>query len=274
MTWENYLAAVQPKVVGTWNLHENFAGHALDFFIILSSFVGVGGNPGQANYAAGNAFQDAVARHRANLGIPAVTIDLGAVEGVGYLANHVEVADSLARKGYKALSEREVLALVEDGIRNPIRDVQNAQIVTGFQTDDWKSTPWVNDARFIEIKPIDSTTEPSERTSGTASTAHLAQASSLTELKSMVTSCLTQKLSDMFSIPEPEIDTSKALAQYGVDSLVAVELRNWLTVLVKADMSIFEIMQSTSLNVLVDALLKKSYLSLPFVEQSEEGKMN
>lgn len=72
MEYKQWRAAMEPKVYGSWNIHEVF-GHSLDFFVLLSSIGGVIGSLGQGNYGAGNTFQDAIARSRAALGLPGNT---------------------------------------------------------------------------------------------------------------------------------------------------------------------------------------------------------
>lgn len=66
MTYQDWRIAMEPKVYGTWNLHEAF-GSSLDFFVLLSSSGGIVGSFSQGNYCAGNTFQDAFARYRAGL---------------------------------------------------------------------------------------------------------------------------------------------------------------------------------------------------------------
>lgn len=78
MSARQWDAAVQAKVTTSWNLHlASRADRALDFFVMFSSVSGIVGTRGQANYAAGNAFQDALAVHRRSLGQPAVAIAVG-----------------------------------------------------------------------------------------------------------------------------------------------------------------------------------------------------
>jgi NAD(P)-dependent dehydrogenase (short-subunit alcohol dehydrogenase family) len=69
MGYKQWRTAVEPKVHGTWNIHEVF-GNSLDFFVLLSSSGGVIGSFSQGNYCAGNTFQDAFARYRAGVGLP------------------------------------------------------------------------------------------------------------------------------------------------------------------------------------------------------------
>lgn len=111
MSFDNYLAANRPKFTGSLNLHELLPN--LDFFVMLSSAAGTVGNASQANYAAGSTFQDALARHRSSMGLPAVAIDLGVVKSVGYVAENKVVAERLTRKDFTPLEEDEVLRLLE-----------------------------------------------------------------------------------------------------------------------------------------------------------------
>lgn len=105
-------------------LNVQFSESQLDFFIMLSSMTGVAGNSSQANYAAGGSFQDALARHRAAQGLPAVSLDLGMVRSVGYVAETKGVADRLMKSGYRFVEEEEVLRLIEAAITKPIRQPQ------------------------------------------------------------------------------------------------------------------------------------------------------
>lgn len=85
MTLESYEDALRPKVQGTLNLHQQLSPASLDFFILLSSCVGIIGNVGQANYASACTFQDAFARHCTRLKMPTRSLDLGMIEGAGYV---------------------------------------------------------------------------------------------------------------------------------------------------------------------------------------------
>ncbi len=73
----------------------------------------------------------------------------------------------------------------------------------------------------------------------------------------MLVDALIAKLADMFNIPGSDIDTGLPMSRYGVDSLVAVELRKWLGSVVRAKVSVFEILQSASLDEFAASLASK-----------------
>lgn len=262
MSFADYLTALKPKVEGSWNLHKQF-GSSLDFFVMLSSFTGVGGNSSQSNYAAGGTFQDALARYRASQGLPAATIDLGMVTSVGYVAETEGVAERLTKMGYKPLGEDEVLRIIESAMANPIREPAHSQIITGIPTGpgaDWARAPWRNDPRFRGLRQALSTHTEVGPSEATAVDLKALLQSAPSEDDAVDGTCLgiIHKLAEMFMIPEAEIDRTGALEKYGVDSLVAVELRNWLVASAGIDISIFEVMQSQTIALLAQTVVQRS----------------
>ena len=107
MTIDEYHTTIKSKVQGTWNLH-NVAlesKHPLDFFTMLSSISGVVGQKGQANYAAANVFLDSFAGYQRKLGLAADTIDLGAIEDVGYMSVHNDLMVALDTSAWTPINE-------------------------------------------------------------------------------------------------------------------------------------------------------------------------
>ncbi|KAK4227024.1 putative polyketide synthase [Podospora fimiseda] len=266
MTLNDHQTALGPKVQGSWNLHKFFSGETdFDFYIMLSSLVGVIGYASQANYAAGGSFQDALAQHRVENGLPGVSIDLGIVKSVGYLAGEDEFTktlDSLQRHGFMPLREDEVLSAIESAIVTPFSGALALGISTGpkAQLDD---APLSRDARFSALRYQELNKEGDAGQRSTASgtndlAGRLGAASTPEEAIDIVVEGITKKLMDIFMVPQDEVVPSKSLAEFGVDSLVAVELRNTLAMKAGAELSIFDIMQSVSITALGKTVVEKS----------------
>lgn len=259
MTLEDYYVAIRPKVQGSWNLHQQLSSHGLDFFVMLSSLAGIVGYASQSNYSAGGTFQDALARYRRAKGLPCVTIDLGMVKSVGYVAENDGAADRMKRQGHMALSEDDVLGAIESAITSPL----STQMLFGLNTGPgphWEDSPMARDLRFSSLRYRQSSqnTTSVSKAGSTDLGGKIAAASSFDEAVEVIIDGITKKLMAIFMIAEEEVTPSKALSDYGVDSLVAVELRNMLALRAGAEISIFDIMQSASLTALAAMVASKS----------------
>ncbi|MFI7413890.1 SDR family NAD(P)-dependent oxidoreductase [Streptomyces sp. NPDC049627] len=112
LTPERLAQVLRPKVDGAAHLHRLIAGHPLDLFLLVSSAAGVVGNPGQANYAAANAFLDQLAHHRRASGLPGVSVSFGAWAGEGLAAERADL-EGMARRGHRALTPDQGRELTE-----------------------------------------------------------------------------------------------------------------------------------------------------------------
>ena len=267
-------AAIAPKVQGSWNLHELLPRN-LDFYILLSSAGGVIGSRGQSNYAAGNTYQDALARFRVSRGQACFALDLGMVLGVGFAAERREVTNRLRSAGYRGIKEVEFHAALEylcdssHSAKSPV----DAQVITGFEIPGPEVMENGTDGFYWLRKPIfssllaigggDSRT-PKVRTSSERQIDYaglLRDSNSRDEAGAIVTQALVSRISKSLDIGEKEIDVQKSMHKYGVDSLVAVEIRYWLMKDLKAELSIFDILGNTSLVALGHQIAGKSEYS-------------
>lgn len=259
MNLEDFNAGIRPKVQGTWNLHEKLLGQELDFFVMLSSLVGIAGYASQSSYSAGGSFQDAFAKYRNKRNLPCVAIDLGQVKSVGYVAETDGTAERLLKQGFTLLSEDDVLNTIESAILQPF----STQLIVGLNTGPgrhWEDATMSRDSRFSSLRYRQSAQNATNTNkTGTSDLGgKIAAASSLDDAVEVIIGGITKKLMDIFMIEEAEVVSSKPLSSYGVDSLVAVELRNMLSLRAGAEVSIFDIMQSLSITALATIVATRS----------------
>jgi hypothetical protein len=255
MTADEFNAAVRPKMQGSWNLHGQF--NDVDFFIMLSSLIGVMGGPGQANYAAGGTYQDALAGYRRAKGLPAVSIDLGMVKNVGIVANTAGVSDRLARLGFGSIAEQDLVRILDYIIAGD----PPSQIVTGINTKPgphWDNAHWIREPRFASLKcrqQADNSDASATPSGLRGQLGALVENGAVVDAELLILEALTEKLAGMFGLDAVDVAPSRPLSFFGVDSLVAVELRNWISLQTGADLSIFELLQSPSLAELAAGLV-------------------
>ena len=263
---------VKPKVQGSWNLHQ-LLPKGMDFFVLLSSYAGIIGSVGQSNYACGNTYQDALARHRVTHGEKAVALDLGVIESVGMVSEHDDVAGYLRSTGHEGLAETELHALLEyycdPGL--PVQPELGSQVITSLElpstlhAKNLVDLPWMSMPLFRQLWQIQTTVPHKglggieDATDSAVDLEHrLALGGSMEEMSEIICELVRMKLSRMLAIEPSGIDVGKPLHTYGVDSLVAIELRNWFAKAVGADVAVFEILGNGSMATLAGWAAEKS----------------
>jgi hypothetical protein len=269
MSFEQWRNAIRPKIDSSRNLDKLLPD--LSFYILLSSVAGVAGHTSQANYAAGNTFEDALARHRTAQGKPAVAIDLCAVRSAGYVeaSGNDRLRAHVENIGVGFVDIETVLRLVEAAIRDPLRkSPADCQVITGLdfyafpEGSTMRHDPRLGTLRLAAQRGVMNSATQNSNKSGTAALIQsLEGVSSIAEAVSLLEGAITTKLADIFNIPLPDIDVDLPLSRYGVDSLVAVELRNWLASSLKSKVSVFETLQSASITEFASLVAERSEYS-------------
>ena len=281
---EDYMAIVRPKVRGTWNLHEVLSERHLDFFIMLSSIAGFLGPLGQAVYAGTSTFMGAFAQFRVAQGHAADTIHLGAVEGVGYLADRPELMGALRKgTGDNFLYERDVLALVNASIRGQLAATGGPECLTGLQLKAGRTDGvyWAPDAKFSHCRraiygdgddPSSSTSTPKISDASSPSSKLRRQATSLAAAVQSVYESLGEKFASILMIPLDDITPTKPVVAYGLDSLVAIEIRNWLDRELEAKVPLLELLSASSLTALAESVVGRSGIVDPSALVDDSAK--
>ena len=272
ITAAEWTTAVQPKVAGTWNLHEATLDLDLDFFVLSGSMSGIFGMPGQANYAAGNTFLDAFVTYRHHCKLPASVIDLGPVEGIGHVAENAHILERSKWLDYFRMTQREFFEAIAMAIVNGGSDQERgqnyAQLITGLKdTNDQSSSAFFLDKRWsayfdtseiraeVTLKVVDPLYELARTLKSGGSIQSIVLHSSVEDFLAVQ---ITKWVFDLLMKPvedESEIDISRSLNDVGFDSLAAVEMRSWLRRSVEADISVLEIMSSSSFRELGQRVL-------------------
>ena len=181
----------------------------MDLFILLSSLTGVIGRGGRANYASGNTYQDALARHCIAIGEKAVAVNLGMILDVGFVAESNPVQNSMNAKGFfMGIAELEFHALL-DHFCDPTLALWTpfqSQVVTGMEVPAtlrvkgveepyWMRKPMFPILHQVDLK-IDGTSSESIAATGPTDYAPLfAAAGSVAEVGSLVSDAIVKKLS-------------------------------------------------------------------------------
>ncbi|KAL4890134.1 ketoacyl-synt-domain-containing protein [Aspergillus ambiguus] len=257
MTVEQWMSSIKTKAWGAWNIHRA-APQDLDFFVMLSSVSGISGPRGQGNYAAGNTFLDALAHYRRGLGFTAVSFDVAAVSDVGYLSKRSELLDSLTQQGFVPIVGSELISILQAAVNG----ITPPQVITGLITGGEASSQnidypyYLDDAKMAHVRCTGAVTNTSEKFNSWQE--KLGNIRSISDGIGLVICALRERLALQMRIAVEDVDASKPISAYGIDSLTAVEVRAWCLRNLQADISIFDIVSNTPMSNLAETIVRIS----------------
>jgi acyl transferase domain-containing protein/NADPH:quinone reductase-like Zn-dependent oxidoreductase/SAM-dependent methyltransferase/acyl carrier protein len=222
LTRDRMMKVIAPKAHGAWLLHEGTLGMELDCFVMFSSLASVFGNSAQANYAAANAFLDALAHHRQALGLPALAINWGALGGEGYVARNERVAEYLALHGTTPLSPVEVVTLVESFLNAGATQALAMRV-------DWSK--WRQSYRGGQESPllerIYAAGVDAPETSGAKSDWRLKiESAAPADRTEVIGQAVRDVVGSVLRVKPEGLRFDQPLTDLGLDSLMAVEIEN------------------------------------------------
>ncbi|KAI9820043.1 MAG: Type I Iterative PKS [Pycnora praestabilis] len=268
MTHEDWEAAISPKVQGTWNLHSALSSEKLDFFVLFSSFSGIVGQWGQANYAAANTFLDAFAQYRHRQGLPASVLDIGAMEDVGYVSQNQQILDQFKSTAVHVLHEQELLDSLKMVMTQPSPPlppfsttvngfVNPCQVGIGLRSTMPISAPnnrsiWKRDIRmslYRNLENADASSDVATNEGLKQFLSDIASDPSLVNARSSIDFLAHEIGTTLIGFmlqPEEDLDVTQSPKALGVDSLVSIELRNWFRQKLGLEITVLEILNAVS----------------------------
>ena len=227
-SWDRFRTLMDAKVHGAWNLHAATEHLALDFFVLFSTSAAVLGPAGQSNHAAVNAFMDALAHHRRARGLPALSINWGPWSRIG----------AAARAGAADRGEAQGLGSIdpESGVRVLDHLIRAGVAQTVVINADWTrllapAAGW-RPALLRDLEPSAATATVTA-VSVTAAPARPAFTEELEEAPALkkwplLLAHVAELAGRVLGLDPAALDARQGLRDLGLDSLMALELRNRL----------------------------------------------
>ncbi|KAL7625210.1 hypothetical protein AAE478_004425 [Parahypoxylon ruwenzoriense] len=261
MTNKAWHKGIDPKVHGTWYLHEAIKGKddELEFFLMTSSISGTVGTATESNYCSGNFFLDLFARYRRSLGLPATTIGLGMISEVGYLHENPDIERLLLRKGIQPINEDEMLQIVDvaltstHNIAHAYDELSHSHILTGLELFGLQAqkdmgfdgtNPTLDDPRAaILSRAFGAGIQSQLNPQNDRLPADIRDAIECGSTVSQATmEYIAKRFSNLVLLPLDRVDLTKPLSVYGMDSMIAAEFRTWFFQAFKIDIPFLTLM--------------------------------
>lgn len=254
---DTFTRVLRPKLAGGWLLHQLFRETALDFFVLFSSTGSVIASPGQGNYAAGNAFLDALASYRRGLGAPALSIGWGPWS-VG-MVEQLDLEQMYARRGIELITP-------DSGLRILGRLLHQRPAHVVAITVDWATARETSLAG--QMPPMFSQLAvrgEDERVDGGGTDAGslLAALGSATgDARIEVLCCyLREVTARVLGMDTEQVSTEETLNGLGLDSMMAIEMKHRIETVLRIDIPVLDLLQGATVSVLAAALAKRLDLS-------------
>jgi natural product biosynthesis luciferase-like monooxygenase protein len=270
----------RPKVIGGWLLHTLLEDEPLDFFVSFSSGASLFGSAGQGNYAAAGAFLDALAHYQRATGRRGLSINWGAVSetGFGATAEGLKVHRYWEAHGIQRITPKQVLAALEQFIAQNVAQM-------GVMKLDWQLLQQF----YPQLAQLPWATYLVQERGGAAKTAVAGSqeghtfvqtllAAKQEERQQRLEAYLSERVAKVLRLSVSKIDVLQPLAVLGLDSLMAIELKNQLEFELAMRISIVMFLQGPSIAQFATQLLDQLTAATPAIstntlsqEQHEDG---
>lgn len=249
-------AVLQPKVVGGWLLHQLLADQPLDFFVSFSSISALIGvlAEGLGSYGAANAFLDALAHDRRAQGLPALSVNWGPWEQLG-LAARANRTDRLSSRGVDSIPPQAGLEILGQLMAQGVTQMA----VLPIRWKEWMdSYPTASQSPFFSELSVESAipVTKAERSPDDLNRSDL-MALPLAERHQRLEGYLRQQVARVLKLPVSKLDMAQPINSMGLDSLMAVELKNRIEGSLRIVIPIVNFFQDPTVSQLASQILEQ-----------------
>ncbi|QWP74771.1 HSAF biosynthetic non-ribosomal peptide synthetase/polyketide synthase [Lysobacter sp. K5869] len=246
MQRDSFDPVYEPKVIGGWLLHKHLADQPLDHFVLFASIASIVTTAGQANYAAGNAFLDALAHHRRAQGLPALAVDwgpwaTGMIEELGLIEHYRN------SRGMSSLSPDAGMDVLERVIGQDRAQLLVATVVDWPIFMAWYSSP---PPLIEELAKLGAGSGAAEHGSFVEA---FRDADALTRW-SLLSERFHGLIAQVMRVKPEQIDAEASLNALGLDSLLAMELRARIHTELKVALPVVTLLSSSTIGTLTEQL--------------------
>jgi acyl transferase domain-containing protein len=249
-SWDRFERVFRPKIDGAWHLHELSAHLALRFFVLFSSAAALLGSPGQGNYTAANAFLDALAHHRRASGRAAVSIAWGPWRETGMAsAGDIRQQQRFSRQGVTMLAPATALSVLREllGDAPPnvgVLEMNWAKVVAQYE-------------RGLAPPLLDTVADGSKQASGNAtSLLDQLRAAGDNPSEEQLLAYVRECVAAVLDTPPERVALDVPLLRLGLDSLMAVEVRNRIERAIGSALPLARYIDGSDVTALTRALLE------------------
>jgi len=267
-----FRSVMEPKVAGAWNLHMQTLGADLDFFALFSSAAALIGSPGQANYSAGNAFLDGLAHYRRGRGLPALSVNWGPWTEVG-MAARPDRGERLASRGVEGIRPEQGIAAME-----LLLGLGSGQFaVMPFDCAQWERfyPSAATSSLYACLSHQDAPSQQGDADDGWAYAVRKILVAPENERESLMQTYLGRQIAKILGIGggnAVKLNANQPLIQFGMDSLMALEIKNLIEKGLGVTAPISNLLGGSSLAELTRLALGQ--LSIASVDPTESFEVN
>ncbi|MCH7534442.1 MAG: SDR family NAD(P)-dependent oxidoreductase, partial [Bacteroidetes bacterium] len=250
---ERYMKVFKPKAVGCWLLHKETEKMNLDHFVLYSSISAVYGNPGQVSYVGGSSFLDNFSSWRRQKNLPSTTINWGVIGDVGFVARSGKVGGLLYKQGWKTFTLDEATWILEQMLlNNPVQRVatdSDWEMIGNFYTHSAKSSRFEH---LVKEKELGMT---SGGGAGDGALKATILESDEGEQHDILLDQLRETFARVLGTIVNKVNINEPVTKYGLDSLMANQIRNWIQSNLAVDYSMMKIMRGPTIDEMTGQII-------------------